>query len=78
MKFDAFSAGVLPGGLRDKQEIKILICYLFNNFSQAMSKSDVAGILQSCGLVNYFETSQAFEEMVSAHNIIKNEDEKCR
>lgn len=74
MKFDAFSAGVLPGGLRDTQEIKILICYIFSNFSQPLSKSTVAGTLQNCGLANYFETSQAFEEMVSAHNILKNED----
>ena len=72
----AFSAGVLPGGLQDRQEIKILICYIFEHFSFPLAKSDIADILQNYGLANYFETSQAFEEMVSANNIIKYDDKK--
>ena len=76
MSKKAFSAGVLPGGLQDRQEIKILICYIFNHFSFPLAKSDIADILQNYGLANYFETSQAFEEMVSANNIIKYDDRK--
>ena len=76
MEHNAFSAGVLPGGLTDRQEIKILICYIFDNFSCPLAKSDITDILQNYGLANYFETSQAFEEMVSAHNIMKESDDK--
>ena len=74
MDHKAFSAGVLPGGLNDRQEIKILICYLFDHFSCPVSKSFITDTLQNYGLANYFETSQAFEEMVSAKNIIKDDE----
>ena len=35
---DAFSAGVVPGGLKDKQEIKILICFLLHNTDHNFKK----------------------------------------
>lgn len=75
MEHKAFSAGVLPGGLRDRQEIKILICYIYNHFSCPIAKSFITDILQNYGLANYFETSQAFEEMVSAKNIIRDDED---
>ena len=66
---DAFSAGVVPGGLKDKQEIKILICFLLHNTDHNLTKNDITSILQMQGLANYFELSQAFEEMVAGKNI---------
>ncbi len=39
MAFDTFDAGVAPGGLRSKNEIKILICYLFASVNDKMSQS---------------------------------------
>ncbi len=74
MEQKGFSAGVLPGGLRGKQEIKILVCYMVNRFPNKLAKSDINNILQNYGLANYFETSQAFDEMVSAENIFKDEN----
>lgn len=73
MSNNTFSAGVLPGGLCDSQEIKILICYIMNHFNIAFEKGEIADVLQNHGLANYFETSQAFDEMVNAGNIFKNE-----
>lgn len=75
---NAFSAGVIPGGLKDKQEIKILICFLLHNTDQNLTKNDITSILQMQGLANYFELSQAFEEMVNNENIIPDkEDDHC-
>ena len=34
MKFDAFSAGITPGGLRSKNDIKLLICYILSRFTR--------------------------------------------
>ncbi len=66
---NAFTAGVIPGGLKDKQEIKILICFLLDKVKKALDKNDITSILQIYGLANYFEVSQAFEEMVNNSNI---------
>ncbi len=72
---DAFSAGVVPGGLKDKQEIKILICFLLDKTEQNFTKNDITSILQMQGLANYFEVSQAFEEMVNNKNIVLNSED---
>ena len=68
---NAFSAGIVPGGLRDKNEIKILICYIMYKIKNTVNKSDIALALQSYGLANYFEVSDAFSEMIYAGSIIK-------
>ncbi len=31
MAFDTFDEGINPGGMRSKNEIKTLICYLYNS-----------------------------------------------
>lgn len=74
MSNDAFSAGVVPGGLKDKQEIKILICFLLDKTEQNFTKNDITSILQMQGLANYFEVSQAFEEMVNNNNIVEDKE----
>ena len=66
----AFSAGVAPGGLRDKNEIKILICYIFEKIKTPIEKNDVILVLQAYGIANYFEVSEAFSELES-NEIIK-------
>ena len=46
MEFDALTAGVKPGGLRSKQDIKLLICYLLSSIPQGLSKTDLINVLQ--------------------------------
>ena len=75
---NAFSAGVVPGGLKNKQEIKILICFLLSKASRSLSKNDITSIFQMHGLANYFEVSQAFEEMVGNKNISVDEENDYR
>lgn len=74
MNDNTFSAGVVPGGLKDKQEIKILICFILDKIEHSLKKNDITSIFQIYGLANYFEVSQAFEEMVSNKNIAFDED----
>ena len=69
MAVDTFSAGVAPGGLRNIQEIKILICYIFDKLDKPLTKNDVTSILQSYEIANYFDASQAFSQMVSQGNL---------
>ena len=60
--YDAFSQGVKPGGLRSRNEIKILICYIICKIDSGITKEQLNEILSSEGLANYFEVNQALSE----------------
>lgn len=70
MDFDAFTAGVEPGGLRTKNEIRILICYLLSSVDAPLSKADIVSIIQDNGLANYFEVANALSELTEHGNVI--------
>lgn len=59
MEFNAFDAGIEPGGLRNSNQIKVLICFLVNNASEPLSKEQICDIMQSEGIANYFEVSES-------------------
>ena len=69
MAFDTFDEGILPGGLRSKNEIKILICYLFNSVKENMDRVIVINSILNESLANYFELSSAFDELVLDGNL---------
>jgi hypothetical protein len=70
MGSNAFSAGVEPGGLRTKDEIRILLCYLLASVNAPLSKDDIVSILQENGLANYFEVTEAISEMAGKGMIL--------
>ncbi len=63
LKFDAFSAGVEPGGLRTKNEIRILVCYLLSSVDAPLAKKDLIEIAVENGLANYFEITDAIADL---------------
>ena len=65
--------GIAPGGLRSKNEIKILICYLFDSVKDKMSQSLVVEAIRADELANFFEIVVAFEELVKDGNLIAKE-----
>lgn len=69
MEYDAFSEGVEPGGLRNRADIGILICYILDNVGKSFMKDDLVEIIQTNGLANYFETIAAISELVKCNNI---------
>ncbi|HCR43664.1 MAG TPA: DUF4364 domain-containing protein [Ruminococcaceae bacterium] len=64
MRFDAFTGGIEPGGLRSKSEIRILICYLLSSVGSPLTKDDIISIISDYGLANYFETADAVSDML--------------
>ena len=64
--FDAFTEGIALGGLRTKNEIRVLLCYLLNNVSAELSKSGLNEIIQSLQLINFFETNSALASLREA------------
>lgn len=63
-EYDAFNAGIEPGGLRNKNEIKILICYIIKTIDTQISKQQINEVIQGQGLANYFEVNQAISELI--------------
>jgi len=69
LEFDAFSAGIEPGGLRNKSDIGILICYMLENIKKPFPKDDLVSVIQENGIANYFETISAISELIKCNNI---------
>lgn len=76
MAIDGFDEGVAPGGLKDSDNIKILICYLLNSVDRPLSFENLNEIIQNDGLCNYFGFASALHELlVSGHvDLIKEND----
>ncbi|NCC88030.1 MAG: DUF4364 family protein [Clostridia bacterium] len=68
-EFDAFNEGVEPGGLRNRNEIKILVCYVLKTLESTITKQQINEVMQSQGLANYFEVNQAISELLSQGSI---------
>ncbi len=70
MEYDAFSGGVAPGGLRSKDEIKILVCYLLLQVGTPLRKDTVFEAILYDGLANYFEIGEAVHDLVRRGNVV--------
>lgn len=75
MAYEAMDAGIEPGGLRDINEVKILLCYLLKNAGKPLTLDSLNEILQKDGLVNYFEFAQSLHELaLSGHVDLAQQD----
>lgn len=73
--FDVFTGGIEPGGLRSKDEIRILICYLLSSVSVPLSREDILSIMQENGFANYFEVTDSLAELTENGNLICSGDQ---
>ena len=76
MKQDAFSAGVEPGGLWHKNDIRILLCYILSSVPGPLARQDLTQIIQEKGLANYFEVEDALASLAAQGNV-KQDGEGC-
>lgn len=76
MASDEFTEGVAPGGLKDADDIKILICYLLNSVGRPLSFSNMNDIIQHDELCNYFSFASALRGLlISGHiDIVRGKD----
>ena len=65
----AFSAGVRFGGLTDRTEIKILICYLLTGAKQPLTEQQIVDTVIGQQLVNYFELLDALSHLTEQNLI---------
>lgn len=74
MEFDAFDAGIEPGGLRSQREINLLVCYLIANIEAPIKRENIVEALVSGAIANYFETSSAISDLLKYKNIFEDEN----
>ena len=74
-EFNAFAEGVEPGGLRNRTQIKILITYVVSKIGEPVKDSMIIEALQLHGLANYFEITQALDELIESGNLIISDGE---
>lgn len=64
MEFDAFANNIEPGGLRNRTEIKIFICYLLTSVPSPLTRGQINGIVGEYGIANFFEVNDALDSLV--------------
>lgn len=73
---DVFSAGVLPGGLNNAQEIKILLCYMLHTVNCPMARDEVTDIIIEGGMANYFDVEDAIEELLRLQHLVTDDERR--
>ncbi len=68
--FDVFDEGVAPGGLKNRADIKLLVCYIINNVDRPITKTQINEVMLQQSLANYFEVNQAITELLEDGNIV--------
>lgn len=75
MDNDVIIPGIGVGGMTEKYEIKILICYLLNSINHPLTWEQFNMIFQENQYVNYFAFCDALKELVQSKHV-KIEQEK--
>lgn len=74
-KLDAFPVDDTKNGIRSTEKIKILICYVMNTVKAPLSRTLIQSILYDNGIANYFEISQAVDDLLQVKAIEASEYE---
>lgn len=64
--------------LKDKENIKILICYIFNNIKFDLTKDMVIFCLQNSKIANFFDLNNAFSELLESGILIVDTNNKIK
>lgn len=73
-KLDAFPVDDTVGGIRSTEKIKIIICYILKNIDSPLSRDNIQSALYDNGIANYFEISQAIDNLLDV-GAIENKNE---
>ena len=63
-KLDAFPVDDTTGGIRSTEKIRIIICYILKNIDTPLSRDYIQSALYDNGIANYFEISQAIDNLI--------------
>ncbi|NLA76346.1 MAG: DUF4364 family protein [Clostridiales bacterium] len=69
-EYDAFSGGIVPGGLRNRSEIRLMICYLPCGVEHPMTRGQITSVIDGEQIANYFEVNSAISELVNSGALV--------
>ena len=75
-EYDAFAAGIDPGGLRTRSNVRLLICYILDSLKKPIKKDHIITSMQKNGIANYFEIIDAFVDLKNKGNIIVTDNDQ--
>lgn len=73
-KLDAFPVDETVGGLRSTEKIRIIICYILKNTESPLTRDNMQSALYDNGIANYFEISQAIDNLLDVGAIELHDD----
>ena len=71
LELDALTGDVSPDGLKNRRDIKILICYLLRVSTEPLTKDDLLGIMREWELANYFEACHGLDILIKVGNVVE-------
>ena len=74
MSQDSFKAGIEPGGLTSRSEVRSLICYLASCYDKPIPKSVLLDALTYTGIANYFDIIESISDLLNAKLIHEEDD----
>lgn len=74
-RLDAFPVDDTRGGIRSTEKIKIIICYILADINAPVRRLTIQSALYDNGIANYFEISQAIENLISVGAVDKTHGE---
>ncbi len=66
---NTFTDGVARGGLREKSDIKVLICYLLKTLKRPLTRTQINEIFSEHEIANYFEINSAISELIAGQQV---------
>ncbi|MCL2494082.1 MAG: DUF4364 family protein [Oscillospiraceae bacterium] len=64
------SAGVPPGGLHSREEIRLLLCWLAANLARPLTEALAEQVFAGEGFTNYFEYTAALHALLEAGQLV--------
>lgn len=72
MDKDTITVGVSPDGIKNRSDIRILICYMLDQFPEPLTKGDVIELIFTNQFANYIETLSCIEHLISNDHLMHN------
>ncbi len=72
MDKDTITVGVSPDGIKNRSDIRVLICYMLDQFPEPLTKGDVIELIFTNQFANYIETLSCIEHLVSNDHLMHN------
>ncbi len=73
MDNDTLTVGVSPDGIKNRTDIRVLICYMLDQYDEPLTKSDIIELIFTNHYANYLETLSSIEHLIGNDHLMYND-----